>query len=373
MRVIYLFAGGSSAQPNHTMQWSLDVPTPHPLAGDHMRDEGFYAMWNRLAELGIVDEVVTVITCGRHTGFAEYTPTHHCVVIPHIEDLRSHIRPDDIIVTRGGFKWDGFLSDMHAARHWMLFYAANANRVGWPFWDVVLDDLVERNAIGEAGRLILAFHKPTNPHYFSPTGVQRCYDVCLGASHVHDKKRQYLGVNMLVEYKRMFGCDLRAVLPGSFRRSTHTLKIHDTIAEHGLDVHVTGGVSRTEVARILNQSWLYLHLSHSGQNDRGAMEALRCGTPIVLTTPNRHAPFLVKDDAVCLVTEHAQDPAALAAEVQERLYRASAPGQRERAYAHYEEHNGMDTVVIPQMRKLFEFMRKHPQADREALAKEYVG
>jgi glycosyltransferase involved in cell wall biosynthesis len=334
---------------------------------DFLPTEGYYRLLKRMVETGIVDEISIVIDSGQKSRPVNYMPGLTGHVVPGIEN--APIREDDIIWVRGGWKsWFPHLSKLSDGGRWLLFYGANTGRERWPFWDVIFDDLAGRDYVDGAGRIHLDFRKPTNPEIFRPMTVERTYDLCIGASHIHDKKGQWRGVQAALEYQRIFGKNLKCVLPGAFRRGVKTNDIHKMIETRGLDIELPGMVSREKLASFLNTSKVFAHLGSGGQGDRGVMEAMRCGCPVMIGFPRYHAPFTYKSD-LSYVTADPDHFETLAYEIHEQI-ELSTEQKRRQTFEYHESQCGLETVILPRMKRLFSVLRDNPRADRKRLWEE---
>lgn len=335
--------------------------------------EGYYYQLKRMLELGIVDEVLMLIETVRETGCFSFGPKFTGYVLPEMWQARQFIRENDIIWCRGGFRsWFNFLNLMVDTKHWTLCYAANTGRQKWPFWHVILDDLLQTHGtfMDKRGRLIFDFKKATNPKLFKPQALARDFDVCVGASHIHDKKAQWKMIDACIEYKKRYGRNLKCVMPGVIQHGVNTNQIIGKIKTHGLDVQLPGMLPREKMPEIYNRSKVFVHLGGGGQNDRGPLESMRCGTPSAVETPLRHARF-ISQCPVNFVSEYANYPKDLAEEVHVWVEKSKWEDSRARVHAWHEEHSGIENVLMPDMKKLFDFFRGVPKADREALGKYY--
>ena len=389
MRVIYCFFSEKDATKSGTHPGWQDRQTNHPLMGRHMVSEGRHLMWRRLTELGIVDEVLIVTTAYRETGWKTYTPRMKGLVVPSVHDLEPMLREDDILYVRGGFKpWFPWLQEKRDEWHWLLFYEANTGRRRWTGWDVILDDLrADRHLDGKHGRMTIPWAKPVNQQIFRPLGLPMKYDLCIGASHVHDRKAQWKVVKALADMRRTTGRGYKCVLPGAFKKGTETNLIRHTVERLGLDIELAGNLQREDVARVLNQSRLYVSIGGHGQNDRGPLEALACGTPVLLSEAKKHPPWFHFNDEVCMFVNDPDDPEEMRAALHWAFHRPKfepirtdgtepVPIRRERnefledtrpfVYKTFKRYNGLSKVVVPQMEKLFNFLRKHPKRTPEA-------
>lgn len=338
---------------------------------DFFPTEGYYYLLTRMLDAKIVDEVLIVID-SKIDQQLSFRPGMECSVIRGFDKFPDLLRPDDIIWVRGGFRgWHNILVPLSKAGHWMILYAANTPRQRWLFWDVIFNDLDKNQHLDSRGRFWFYWHKPTNPEAFYPIAVPRVYDLCIGASYVHDHKAQWKVIDALIEYKKLFGTDLKCILPGGWYHGLETNRIRDKITEHSLDINVTGHVPRSEMVKVYNQSRLFIHLGGGGQNDRGPLEAMRCGTPVMIETPARHAPF-ISDCPYNKVVDKPTSPEAVARDIHEQLESMSESIVREKVFAYHEHYSGVDKIVLPEMDRLFKIFRQHPKADVELLKKEYL-
>lgn len=374
MRLIYLFTSdGAAGLPGVPWDKNKEATNIY-VQPSSLPTEGFFWLLRRLIEEKIVDDVLIFVESASGTGSISWLPDKKltCYVVPHISDVDQFIKDGDVILARGGFRsWPPFLERMQQQKRWILFYQAATQRGSWPFWDVVLNDLVSENFVDSDGRYHLAFLKPTHPGIFYPMiNVKPVFDVCIGASHIHDRKAQWKGVKMAAAYKQQFGEDLRCVLPGRIFRGEKTNQILNDIKNSDLKIEMPGMVPRVEVGKILNKTKIFLHLGESGQNDRGVLEAMRCGCFVVMASPRHHAPFTYANKKTSLVTAYADDPAALAKEIHE-LLKECDQARRRYIVAYYSACSGVEDVIIPQMKKLFTFLGEYKQADREKMREVY--
>ena len=336
--------------------------------------EGYYWLLKRMVDTNIVDEVLVVIDGGRDQTF-EYERGISGVVIPQLAGLPELLRADDVIWVRGGYKpWHNVLKPLAEQGYWLLNYPAGTGRERWLFWHVVFDDLriadMSQVHIDRRDRFWFPFLKPTRPDVHFPKKVERVYDVCIGASHVYDKKCQWKMVKAAIEYKKLFKVNLKCILPGAHRHGTHSDFIMTDIAQNSLDINVCGMVPRDEVCNVLNQSKLFVHLGGNGQNDRGPLEAMACGTPVMIETPHRHAPFISANLDVNFVIKYGDDMEFLARQIHDILPTLTEE-KREVVHRYHEAQSGVDGVILPRMKRLFSVFRRSPRADMDALREEY--
>jgi len=318
---------------------------------DFLRTEGYYWLLKRMVETGVVNDVLIVIDSPQKIQPVQYAPGITGISVQGIENIPGGVRIDDIIWVRGGWKsWFGFLENLKKQNHKLLLYAANTGRERWPFWDVIFDDLNGKDFMDEQGRMHVDFRKPTNPEIFRPIAIERTYDLCIGASHVHDKKGQWRGIKAIIAYQQIFGKKLKCILPGAFRGGSRTSEIIDDIREYDLDVELPGMLSRDDIATVYNQSKLFLHLGAGGQGDRGVLEAMRCGCPVMIGFPKYHAPFTYQTD-LNYVTADPDHYSTLAYEIKDQL-ELSTEEKRAQVIAYHEAQCGVETVILPRMKQL---------------------
>jgi glycosyltransferase involved in cell wall biosynthesis len=261
---------------------------------------------------------------------------------------------------------------MNARQNWLLFYRAASNRGNWLQWNLVLDDLISTEYTDKYGRSYTPFMKPTNQQLFYPKSIQTPFDVCIGASHIHDKKAQYKTVFAALEYRKLYSEDLHCVMPGRSIKGDKTNAMYDCIREEHLSVATPGMVDKDSVNTILNSSKLFIHMGMAGQNDRGLLEALACGTPALISNIQYHAPFTYANSSIChIVSEKAKDdPIQLAREIREALEMVNFHGNslREQVANYFIEKSDIDKVIVPWFSNMFNILQEHPHADRAWLA-----
>jgi len=324
------------------------------------KTEGLWYLFRKMVEAGVVDAVDVVVETSRNETCTE----NGCSInlVTNFKEVEKIVRPGDVIWTRGGFKpWLDHIEKWVSEKHWMLFYGANTGRERWPYWDIILHDLTGKNYIDPKGRLVIDYRKPINPEVFFYKDTERIYDVCIGASYIHDKKGQFKAVNAL-EYLKKKGVHLTAIMPGAYRHSEQTRAVIKKVP--GLDIDIPGFVSRHEMCDIYNQSKLFLHMG-SGQNDRGVLEAMACGCPCLMTQPQYHAPFTYNDNAAISLEDNA--PAKFAEAILLALKRFDGEQSRLDVYEKFITASSTNDITLPMMDKLFTFFEKYPEADKSKL------
>lgn len=367
MRLVYYFTSlgnGSSGTGGEYLG-----PTNNASANG-LETEGFWYLWKTLIEREILDEVLIVIESARSPGIRKWGKNFELRVVPHIDDSEHLLRPSDIIFARGGFRsWFYFLDRMNKAKRWVLFYRAASNRLKWPFWDIVIEDLTGKN-FNFGGRLHYKFNKPIHPDIFNFRGrVTRDIDVMFHASHIHDKKGQWKCVDAAIAYRKMYGKDFIAVMPGGFYGGAKTREAYGKLTSSNLPVYTPGMVPRKDLTNWMNRSKLYIHLGGAGQNDRGNLESMLCGCQQIIGTPSCHPPFVYEHPEISTVILN-HSPDAVAACIHDMLW-WWRPNFPERVTSYYQMQNGME-VAVGQMAALVNFIKKHPVPDRQAALKVFA-
>lgn len=360
MRLIYLYTSIGSAAAGSNIFWDMNAPTaePHALS---FPTEGHCQMLQELIAEGTLSEVLVFMESARQPGVHHISPALNFYVVPEINQIKPFIKEGDVFYVRGGFKsWYPFLEE-YSGQHWMMFYAAASQRGVWPFWDVVLNDLIERNQLLN-NQFHFAYAKPTHEDlFFHMPAAGKIYDVIINASHIHDRKAQWKVVHAAVEYKKLYGRDLVMCLPGRFLHGVMSNTIPTVVRERRLKCYMPGMVERKDLNRLYNQSRLYVNLGSGGQNDRGSLEALRCGVPALVAYPRFFAPCVLERGWKANAPE---DPAELACDIHRALKAVPASESLAKAYL---ETNGLHQVVLPRMRELLAFFKSQPTVDRTKL------
>jgi len=370
-RLIFIYMGGSCGEVNQPWDRRKKSHCEYLRENSGLGTEGYFQIIKRMKEEAIVDDVLIFAESGRNTGQTSLEG-HQCYVIPHFEVLREFLKEGDIIWARGGFRsWFNLLNELKG-KHWLLLYAANTGRQRWKFWDIVFDDLSGKDWYDRRNnRLFLDFRKPVNPYIFRPIKTPKIYDVCIGCSHIHDKKAQWRGVKVAIEYQKLYGEKLNCILPGRKTHGTFTNGILQDILDHDLRIRMTGMVPRNEVCEILNKSKLALFLGGHGQNDRGPLEALRCGTRVIMSFPHRHHPLISSNPDVCTVINNSDDFRQIARVIKGELGSRDF-SDKTSVYMYYERSFGIEQVVLPQMKKLFTMLTaSDPSQGIQSLLEEY--
>jgi hypothetical protein len=370
MRVVFLYTNdGAGDGP-----WDPKVESKNSFVGVHgLPTEGYFHMFLKLKEIGAIDDLIVFIESNRSPG-SKVLSGIQCYVVPVIRHVEAYLKEDDIIFVRGGFRgwYDPFLLKMKAQKRWLILYAANTGRQRWTLWDIVLSDLRTSHAADKRGRFWLLFQKPISPTVFHAFGIPRLTDVCIGASKIHDRKAQWRVIDALIEYQKIYGKTLTCILPGSLRyRGKETPQIVPKINKHKLDVVMPGFLERKELNKVYNHSKVFVYLGNSGENDRGPLEATSVGCLTLLGGTTRHAPFLRGWPPGIKISKDPHNPAVIASEIHQML-EIHTENLRKRVAEYFNRENGFNSVVIPEMTRLFKLIRNNPVPSVEALKKEYL-
>jgi len=351
MRVIFIYMSSGGSSPNNIPSWnpSVKASSKYLDPDNGLRSEGLYWMLCELLKRKVISDIVPIIESVNGSGSFRIDK-HKGYIVPHLFCLDQIVRDDDIIFVRGGFRgWYVWLKTREK-RNKLMLYAANTGRERWEFWDVILNDLNCNcsNWTDAKGRLWFNFQKPINPQIFYPVEMTQIYDVCIGASYIHDKKGQWRTVKVIDEFQRRFKKQLNCIMPGAERKGTKT---NEAIAHaQRLGVHVSGMLNRRDLNLVYNQSKVFIHLGASGQNDRGPIEAMRCGCKLIIGSPAYHSLCVYENPKVTFVPMDKDDYASVAMSLKNILdaYKVS---DRQESIDWYELTTG--STVIGKMTDLF--------------------
>jgi glycosyltransferase involved in cell wall biosynthesis len=316
-----------------------------------------------LTRAGTVEHVYAFIDSRYSIGDINITNDFTLKVIPNINEVLDYVEFGDIVWVRGGFKsWLSVLRKLRDRReNWILFYRANTNRGGWPFWDIVLNDLISRPKKARS-RLHIPYTKPVNEYVFRAIIPSRIkYDIMIGASHIHGRKGQFRAVEALMRYEQKYGRRLSAVLPGGWIRSRHNDRIHELVSKKRVDVDLIGHKRRGCLAKIMNTCSLFVHAGPGGQNDRGVLEALRCGIPAVIKDPKRYTPALMNDTryvTVCNSDKVDDWVEAIHVALMKPAAWESFDLYRRELAMWYNNNNGLYTVALPKLDTLIRDLKR---------------
>jgi len=360
MKLVYLFLSDGCASPDVTVPFTLSVTSTNKFL-EEFRTDGWLALFQRLVLRKTVDEVLVVLESCRGVGSKDLGSGVKAIVIPQIHLVMPYINQEDIVLVRHGFKtWPPILQALNDNGNWVLFYRAASNRGGWPYWDIVLDDLIGKIAMTAADGLILPFKKPTHPDFFLPRNIPKKYDVCIGASHIHDRKGQWKVVDALVSYREKYGKDLKCVLPGRSLRGENTNRMFQVIEEYDLSVELSGMVNRLDLTELYSASKLLVHMGAGGQNDRSILECLSCGTPVLLRNLEYHPPDILGVAGAYHTDADTPDQLAVAMNylIRERNSRDVC--------GEFDNKFGLDKIVN-WFGSLIDLLNSHPRSDRDWL------
>jgi hypothetical protein len=325
---------------------SIKTENHFAVGSGGLLSEGYLLLLKTMLARGDLDSVLVFIESTRSPGSTviQGIPVH---VVPHIEHSRAYLEEGDIIWVRGGWRgWHDFILSLKG-KHWLMLYAANTGRERWKFWDVVLDDLgVTR--LDTLGRFFYDFYKPISPYLFFYDYRPIEYDVCIGASHIHEKKAQHLVVEAVKWYKDIYGFCPNCILPGRYIGSFGRDLPH-YIAQHGLSILMPGMIPRPELNAVFNRSRMTVFLTQGGQGDRGPMESLCAGTPIIIRNPKRHHHSLQHPD-VCKIA-----PSSSPDVVSKLIYEASFVSKKA-VEQYFVENCGFESQSYPRFVKLLDCM-----------------
>lgn len=366
-KIVFFYTNHGNA-PEPSKKWIPREYSQNPYV-NLLPTEGYYFLLRELKRRGYVDDVLLIIESNRSPGHFEHEGMQGYTV-PHIKDSRQFINEGDIIWARGGFRsWHDYLIYLQKEGFWLMLYAANTGRERWPFWDIILDDLRTEEIFDRRGRLWVHFKKPMNQDLFYPTVFRKKYDICIGASHIHDRKGQYKTLEALDYLQVSTGKTLKCVMPGSSRGGTFTRPWLNDKQYKRLNIHAPGMVTRPELARIFNESRMFCYLGGAGQGDRGPLEAMACGTPLFIGPTSRLAPVVYNNQEVTKICITYNDPDMLQEDILSRLEDISQdPFIREKTVNHFLKENGID-VAVENMADLICFMRNNPGQNKEVLKK----
>jgi len=364
MRLIFLYMSYGPAKEGTNQPWDRTCTSHNRFVQDGwLPTEGYFYMLKRMLETKIIDDLIIFIESNRTPGckMIDGIPVY---VIPEIKYVEEFLEEGDVIFARGGFRtWFNFLTRMQIKGHWLLLYAANTGRSRWKFWDIVFDDIKGKHWWDSRQRFFFGFKKPINPNIFKPMKTQRDFDVCVGASHIHDKKAQWKAINALDP-------EWKCVMPGALKKGVHTNHIIPTIKERGLNVETPGMVPRVKLNEYYNRSKVFVYLGNSGQNDRGPLEAMSVGCPIILGGTSRHSPVLWENKVGCHIVESPNDPEAVKQTIREMLG-LHTEGLRIHNQVYFDNVSGLETVILPEMEELFGIIRENPKPNIEILKLAY--
>lgn len=362
VKVIFLYMSNGNATPG---SYPADWKPTHPC-GPHYEQaygtEGYFTLLKKLLDVGVIDDLKVFFESNVRPGIANFVkhPKAYSAVIPEIRQSAWAIEKDSIIFVRGGFRhWHNFLTP-YKDKNWLMLYGANTGRERWTWWDVILDDLHMKNKVDRYGRYWFPFIKPIDPNIFRPQYIEPKFDLCMGASRVHDKKGQWRTFSLIPEIEKRLGRPIKALLPGSRRNGVQSNKMYSALDSGQFDVLQIGHAHRSRLADYINQSKVFVHLGTSGQNDRGPLEALSCGIPTIIGSPEYHTPKLRVVDG-CYVFENMKDMEAIVERICNLI--EDPEFSKNEIVDSFQKHLGFQESVF-QMAKLFNYMVTFPPTEK---------
>jgi glycosyltransferase involved in cell wall biosynthesis len=143
------------------------------------------------------------------------------------------------------------------------------------------------------------------------------------------------------------------------------------VQQHQLDVTFPGMVDRSKINEFYNRSKLFVHMGGGGQNDRGPLEALSCGTAVLVSNQHRHHRIVYQNPTMGLICHAPDDAKSIAVDIHGMLS-LWEESDKSRVNRYFEKSNGVETVILPAFERLFSLIRKNPIPNVEALIKEYL-
>lgn len=131
-----------------------------------VKTDGVVKMLDYIASIHYLRHVYVLIDSKYGIGSYAFSDTslHTTIeVVPNMNTaVKDLIGKEDLVMVRGGFKaWIPVLEELRIMPNYVLFYRANTGNNHWPYWDVILDDLMS-TAITSKSRWYYPFVKPVN-------------------------------------------------------------------------------------------------------------------------------------------------------------------------------------------------------------------
>ena len=149
------------------------------------------------------------------------------------------------------------------------------------------------------------------------------YDLCIDISHIHNKKWIWKIINILIKYRKIFNENPICVMPGSVYKYDQAMKIINILKEKQLNVFMPGIVNKSELYFIYNYSKYFIYLGDYRSDDLFEMMS--------------------------------NEEIATELYYKIKIYDIKT---REKLYNYYEKNVGVETVILPNMKKLFESFKK---------------
>ena len=364
MRLVHLYRSKQSAH-NHT-DWDITAIPDARIDSLGMPSQGFTWLWQQLLDEGIIDDVVILYNHGHaNPGTIEYGKRMRLHVFPYVGDVVDFYEKGDVIFARSWCRqWKIHLAPKLKDKR-VFWYPAGApvhkqrgdSLLAWK--DILSGILVDcPEAVRSSffnGTPTIPFLKPIHPEHFKPMKMKREYDVCIGGSEATRKKGQPDGVRAIAEYYRLYGKKLHCVVPGKMypRERDCEILAAEYRNKYGLEIDVVGQIPHKDMCTLYNKSRLFLHLGNNGGNDRSVLEAMACGTPVIMRedTIGYHAEFTVVPEAEVGLVSDKSDYAQTAHAIHEHLP-LSDEARRTRISTYFWNVNNREAVLKP-WRKLF--------------------
>lgn len=264
---------------------------------NHTNQEGDLFMLKRLLDKKIISKLTIIYESNIEPGVASFIQGADNYVIPRLspEILKTFIDSNTIIFVKGVARHWVDLLVPYRDNNWLLIYGNNTGKERWTWWDAVFDDLGLGNKMVFREKYIFPYIKPVNEDIFKFHDYTKKYDICIGASYIHDNKGQYLAVKLIEAFKEKYGYYPNCVMPGLPRRSRKTLEMLDLNFIQNECV-MPGMVNRHRLAKIFNQSTIFIHFGNTGQNDKAVAEAWACGCKLIIQNPSNLSPCFSYDN-----------------------------------------------------------------------------
>ncbi len=323
-----------------------------------MQTDGHYPLMERLVSEGVVDNVRVVMETGQDSHMSTAPGVEVITVRGGIDQFE--LDPGEVVWVRGGWKsWLPWI-EKQKPNNWFIYYGANTGHERWPHWDVVLDDEAEEKRITDDGRLWYPYIKPIHPLFRATNEDGRTYDLCIGASHIFDRKGQFHGFEMMQHYYKMYGVKLRCIMPGGFYSHEKNTEAMKKELPKWPNVVMPKVLPREKLKDIYKASRIFVHLTCCGQGDRGPMEAGNCGCHVVLGDGRHHAPYFQHSPLASWTAGSTTDYENIC----RWIHNVPLEGKHERIANYFFSYQGR---VLPNLVPLFQFFKENPKPNRAAL------
>jgi len=311
---------------------------------EQLKTDGHYGLIHELVRRGIIDSARIIMDNYAVDGVHVLEDQGGVTIESHHSLDTVEPQAGDVIYVRAAWKpWIPWI-EKYLPDHWIMHYDANAGRKAWPYWDVELFDLNEENKIGQGGKLWWHYRKPISPEFKNldlPEPSQ--FDVCVGASHIYDRKGQFRILPIAKKFKKLTGRDLKIVMPGcyySHERQTQAMRAEINDGKWP-NIWMPGWLPRAEMVEVYNSAKFFYAATCGGQGDRCVPESGTCGCRQIIGLPKNHPPYAYSNPLISYIPPHQDDFEAIArylAEDRNDLSRS--------AVAEYFKHEaGMDTAI----------------------------